>query len=290
MDINWFPGHMAKTLRQMREQLKAVDMVVETCDARIPESSRNPELDSIMGDKPRLLVLSKADLADPAATTAWLNYYNSNSLEAVACESTSRRSLDPLRRRIIEINQHKIDKAKEKGRLIRPIRVMIVGIPNTGKSTLINSLSGRKAAIVGDKPGVTRNISWTRSGTEMELMDTPGVLWPRLGEDRFKINLAASGAIKDEILPIEEVAGLTFLRLVKTYPDLIMVRYKIEQLHDDYDELLPLDELLEEAARKRGCLLSGGRADLNRFSNLFLDDLRSGRIGRVTLELPQELN
>lgn len=290
MDINWFPGHMAKTLRQMRDKLKAVDMVVETCDARIPESSRNPELDSIMGDKPRLLVLSKADLADPAATTAWLNYYNSISLEAVACESTSRRSLDPLRRRIIEINQHKIDKAKEKGRLIRPIRVMIVGIPNTGKSTLINSLSGRKAAIVGDKPGVTRNISWTRSGTEMELMDTPGVLWPRLGEDRFKINLAASGAIKDEILPIEEVAGLTFLRLVKTYPDLIMVRYKIEKLHDDYDELLPLDELLEEAARKRGCLLSGGRADLNRFSNLFLDDLRSGRIGRVTLELPQELN
>lgn len=285
-NINWFPGHMAKTLRLMKDQLKLVDMVIETCDARIPESSRNPELDSLLGQKPRILVLSKADLADPQATAQWLDFYQEKNIEAIACESINRRSLEPLRRRIISMNQHKIDKAMEKGRLIRPIRVMVAGIPNTGKSTLINSLSGRKAAIVGDRPGVTRHISWSRSGSELELLDTPGVLWPRLGEDRFKINLAATGAIKDEILPIEEVAGLCFLGLVRDYPQMIMERYKLEAITDEYDDMLPLDQLLEDAARKRGCLLSGGRADHTRFAKLFLDDLRAGRIGRITLERP----
>jgi ribosome biogenesis GTPase A len=286
MDINWFPGHMAKTLRLMKDQLKLVDMVIETCDARIPESSRNPELDKLLGQKSRILVLNKADLADPAATKLWLDYYQSAGLQAVACESTNRRSLDPLRRQIIALNQHKIDKAKEKGRLIRPVKVMIAGIPNTGKSTLINSLSGRKTAIVADRPGVTRHISWSRADSELELLDTPGVLWPRLGNDKHKVNLAATGAIKDELLPVEEVATLCFYDLTNHYLDLLKSRYKLDDIESEDGELLSAEIILEQAARKRGCILSGGRIDQLRFSNLFLDDLRSGRIGRITLERP----
>lgn len=286
MDINWFPGHMAKTLRLMKEQLKLVDMVIETCDARIPESSRNPELDKLLGQKPRILVLNKADLADPDVTANWLEKYAQDNLQAIACESINRRSLEPLRRQILAMNQHKIDRAKEKGRLVRPVRIMITGIPNTGKSTLINSLSGRKAAIVGDRPGVTRHISWSRAGSELELLDTPGVLWPRLGSEAHKINLAASGAIKDELLPIEDVVAWTIRNLTVHYPDLLKSRYKLETLYDDHDQPITPDRLMEQAARLRGCILSGGRVDLLRFSNLFLDDLRGGRIGRISLERP----
>lgn len=280
MDVNWFPGHMAKTLREMRDHVKLVDIVIETCDARIPESSRNPELDRLLGQKPRILVLNKADLADPRATAAWLDWYRQKNIKALASESLRRGGLDVLRRTVLEMNQHKIDRALAKGRLIRPIRVLVVGIPNTGKSTMINALCGRKVAATADRPGVTRLVSWIRSGTDLELMDTPGVLWPRLGEVRNQLNLAATGAIKDELLPVEEVAARTLAALGQSYPDLVASRYKLDDL------TAAPDVLLESATRKRGCLLPGNRPDLTRFANLFLDELRGGRIGRLTLEWP----
>ncbi len=280
MDVNWFPGHMAKTLRELKDHVKQVDLVIETCDARIPESSRNPELDRILGQKPRILVLNKADLADPQQTARWLDYYRTKSIPVLACEGNRRASLDPLRKLIIAMNQHKIDNAKAKGRLIRPIRVMVVGIPNTGKSTIINALSGRKAAITADRPGVTRRANWAKAGTELELLDTPGVLWPKLGSPSSQRRLAASGAIKDDILPIEEIALEVFHDLCQDYPELIKLRFKMENLAGE-----PL-QLMETASRNRGCLLPGNRPDYTRFATLFLDELRGGRIGRITLEKP----
>ncbi len=282
MDVNWFPGHMAKTLREMRDHIKQVDLVVETCDARIPESSRNPELDRLLGTKPRILVLNKADLADPVQTSRWLEYYQKAQIPVLACEGNRRASLEPLRKLIISMNQHKIDAAKAKGRLIRPIRVMVVGIPNTGKSTIINALCGKKIAATADRPGVTRHVNWSKSGTELELLDTPGVLWPKLGSPSSQRRLAASGAIKDDVLPIEEIAMEVLFDLSQDYPQLIQDRYKLDQLTAE-----PL-QLMETACRRRGCLLPGNKPDYTRFAVLFLDELRAGKIGRITLERPAQ--
>ena len=281
MDVNWFPGHMAKTLREMRDQVKQVDIVIETCDARIPESSRNPELDRLLGQKPRILVLNKADLADPQQTARWLSYYQAKNIPVLAVEGNRRASLDPLKKLIIAMNQHKIDNAQAKGRLIRPIRVMVAGIPNTGKSTIINALTGRKANQTADRPGVTRSAHWAKSGNELELLDTPGVLWPKLGSPSSQRRLAASGAIKDDVLPLEDIALEVLYDLSRDYPQLIMARYKLEQL-----DLEPL-QLMETACRKRGCILPGNRPDFTRFAVLFLDELRGGKIGRITLEKPE---
>lgn len=287
MEINWFPGHMAKTLREMKDHLKRVEIVLETCDARIPESSRNPELDRILGQKPRILLLNKADLADPKATAVWLEFYRAAGITALACESTRHGGLDQVRKTIISMNRQKIDQAMAKGRLIRPIRVMVAGIPNTGKSTLINNLCGKKAAQVADRPGVTRSSLWVRAGSELELMDTPGVLWPRLGSLDNKICLAATGAIRDELLPVEEVAAMMLRKLSEHYPELISQRYKLATIQDEEGRLLSEGDLIGLAAKKRGCLLPGGKIDVTRFAILFLDELRAGRIGRMTLEWPK---
>jgi ribosome biogenesis GTPase A len=281
MDVNWFPGHMARTLRELAAAIQKVDLVVETCDARLPESSRNPELNRILGSKPRILVLNKADLADPRQTEKWLVYYRQKNLPALACEGLRRSSLEPLRSLIIHMNQAKIDRAKARGRLIRPIRVMVVGIPNTGKSTLINTLCGRKAAPTEDRPGVTRQLNWIRAGSDLELLDTPGVLWPKLGGPESQRWLAASGAIRDDRLPIQDLAMDVLYALSRMYPESIRTRYKLADLN-----LEPLD-LFEAACRQRGCLLPGGRPDYNRFAALFLDDLRAGRLGRISLEWPE---
>ena len=281
MEVNWFPGHMAKTLREMRDQVKQVDLVIETCDARIPESSRNPELDRLLGQKPRILVLNKADLADPAKTARWISYYQKKNIPVLAAEGNRRASLDPLKKLILEMNQHKIDNAMAKGRLIRPIRVMVAGIPNTGKSTIINALTGKKAAQTADRPGVTRSAKWAKAGNELELLDTPGVLWPKLGSPSSQRRLAASGAIKDDVLPIEEIAMEVLFDLSLDYPKQIMERYKLDTLEGE-----PL-ALMEAACKKRGCILPGNRLDYTRFAVLFLDELRGGKIGRITLEKPE---
>ena len=281
MDINWFPGHMAKALREIKDHLKLVDLVIETCDARIPDSSRNPELSKLIGQKPRILVLNKADLADTRVTAAWIAHYQSRQITALSCVSTDRKDLNALVRTIQEYGRDKSERAAARGRLFRPIRVMVAGIPNTGKSTLINTLCGRKLAVTADKPGITRHMNWIRTGGQIELLDSPGVLWPKLDGRDSQVHLAATGAIRDEVLPIEEVASDTMKKLIQAYPQLIEKRFGLA------DHTLPIHDLIAAAALGRGCLLSGGRPDISRFSRLFLDEFRSGKIGRISLEEPR---
>ncbi len=280
MAVNWFPGHMAKALREIKEHLSMVDVVLETCDARIPESSRNPELDHLIGVKPRILLLTKADLADPAVTDEWISFCRRKNLTALACDNTRRGSLTALIKTIDGLSQEKTDRALARGRIFRPVRVMVTGIPNTGKSTLINTLCGRKLVQTADKPGVTKQLNWARSGGRLELLDSPGVLWPQLGHRSNQLHLAATGAIRDDILPLDEIAGETLKELMQLYPGFVQTRY------GRLDESMPAEELLAAAAVQRGCYMSGGRVDIARFSALFLDDFRAGRIGRISLERP----
>lgn len=278
--VNWFPGHMAKALRTIAERLRQVDAVIETCDARIPASSRNPHLDDVIGDKPRLLVLSKEDLADPDMTRQWIAYFRQQGLPAVACDSTKRNRVEAVRAACLKLSADRIARAAEKGRVHRPARAMVVGIPNTGKSTLINSLAGRAAARVEDRPGITRSPQWVRTGDRLELMDMPGVLWADLGDRRRQIQLAATGAVKDDLLDLPQIAMETLGLLVQLYPGAIQARYKQESLD------LPLADLFDALARSRGCIRSGGRIDPMRFAAMLLDDFRAGRLGRVSLEGP----
>ncbi|NLO37520.1 MAG: ribosome biogenesis GTPase YlqF [Clostridiaceae bacterium] len=278
MATNWFPGHMAKALREMKEMLKQVDLVIETCDARIPAASRNPELVRLIQNKPSLLVLNKEDLADPAVTRLWLEQFASQGLEALPCSSIRRLGCKQIVLAAKRLTQDKTDRALAKGRIFRPVRILVAGIPNTGKSTLINALSSRKAAQTADKPGVTRQLSWIKAGP-LELLDSPGVLWPRIDSQLQQRHLAATGAIKDNLLSGEDIARQTLEELCRLYPDLIRQRFRIDPLAADLDRL-------EQAAVSRGCLMSGGRADIERFAALFLDELRGGRIGRISLEKP----
>lgn len=280
MDINWFPGHMAKAMRELREAIRQVDLVLETRDARIPQASGNPELDGLIGGKPRIVVLCKSDLADPRMTALWLTRLTKPDQPVIALDATHRKGLTGLRTMIDAATRIRREKAESKGRTVATSRVLVAGIPNSGKSTLINSLSGRRAARTEDRPGVTRGPTWISAGDRLELLDSPGVLWPRLGSARQKLLLAATGAIRDEILPLQDVAAAMFSLLADLYPEALAARYGID--------IGTAEEIFEKAARKRGCLLSGGRADLNRFSVLFLDELRAGRIGRLTLEQPSE--
>lgn len=284
--INWFPGHMRKALNDVQENLKLVDIVYETCDARIPFSSRNPELDKIIGNKPRVVILNKSDLADPDQTRAWIDYLKKNGVTAVALESTKKKGLDNLWNASKTLCADLLERAAAKGRIGRPIRAMVVGVPNTGKSTLINALCGRKVAVTGDKPGVTRAPKWVKTEGQLELMDMPGVLWPKIATKRSQLVLTATGAVKQEVTDSVEIAYETIKILLERYPDEVCERFKIakpgdeEFIEDDYDRFL-------EMAKKRGCIKSGGRIDEDRFGKVFLDDLRQGRIGRITLEVPE---
>ncbi len=280
MDINWFPGHMAKALREVKESLKKVDMVIEICDARVPLSSRNPEIDKILGTKPRILVLNKSDLAEETITKEWIKIFESEGVKSIAIEGINKATMKRLKDACLNLCSEKIERAKSKGRLIRPIRAMVVGIPNTGKSTIINTMSGRKIAATSDRPGVTRSSQWVRTDEHLELMDMPGVLWPNLGKRENQICLAATGAISDSVIDVIEVAYEAMLLLKKYYPERLAERYKIET--DSGNEF----EVFEEAAKRRGCLLSGGRVDTERFAVLFLDEIRGGKLGRMTLERP----
>ena len=281
MEVNWFPGHMAKALRDIKDHLKQVDLVIETCDARIPDSSRNPELQKLIGQKPLILVLNKADIADPDITARWIQSYRTQNITALACVSTQRKDLNTLIRTIQEYGRDKTERAAARGRIFRPIRVMVVGIPNTGKSTLINTLCGRKLAITADRPGITRHMNWIRTGGQIELLDSPGVLWPKLSGRDSQVHLASTGAIRDEVLQVDEIAAETLKCLVRDYPRLIEKRYGL------IGEPMTAEALLAAAALGRGCLMPGGKPDIARFSRLFLDEFRGGKIGRISLERPQ---
>ena len=290
-NINWFPGHMRKALNETQERLKLVDIVYETADCRIPFSSRNPELDKIIGDKPRIVVLNKSDLADPSKTARWIEHLAKNGTPACALESNHKKGFDKLNQLTMELMEEKLSKAAEKGRTGRPVRAMVVGSPNTGKSTLINALAGKKAAVTGDRPGVTKDSKWIMTGGRLELMDMPGVLWPRIATKRSAVCLQACGSIKDEVTDVTETAYEIMKILIGLYPKLMTERYgvplDIEGGEDEMGYSDPYYDLFLAMGKKRGCVMSGGRVDEERFAKTLLTDLREGRIGRITLEDPE---
>lgn len=283
MIIQWFPGHMAKTRRVIGEHLKLVDVVIELLDARIPVSSRNPEIDALVGAKPRVIALNKSDLADPTANKRWEAYFKRIGLEVIFTNAITGTGLNELKSKLKDMMKGKIEAAAAKGRISRPVKTMVVGIPNVGKSAFINKIAGKASAVTGDRPGVTRTQQWVRIHPEIQLLDTPGILWPKFEDMETGLNLAFTGAIKDEIMDTAELAGKLMERLSKRYPQLLAQRYKLTDL--DKRGL----ELLEDAGRKRGCLVSGGEVDLYRAAAIVLDEFRGGKIGKITLESPPEV-
>ncbi len=283
--IQWFPGHMAKTRRLMADSMKLVDIVVELTDARIPASSRNPEIDRLVGAKPRVVLLNKCDSADEAATKAWVDYYAANEIPAIPTDCRSGRGLKaflPLVRRVLE---ELLARRAAKGMAGQPIRMMIVGIPNVGKSSFINRMAGAKRAKVEDRPGVTRGRQWVTLEGSVELLDMPGVLWPKFEDPAVGERLAFTGAVKDDVLDIELLAMRLLWLLNKEYPSLLTERYKIQEQEADR---LDAYGLLNLVGRKRGMLVSGGEVNTERAAITVLDEFRSGKLGRITLELPPE--
>jgi ribosome biogenesis GTPase A len=281
MNIQWFPGHMAKTRRIMAENLKLVDVVIELLDARIPMSSRNPEIDAILNNKPRVIALNKSDLSDPACNDAWKGYFASQGISVIYTNAITGMGLNELKGKLKDLTRSKFESAQARGRMQRPVKTMVVGIPNVGKSAFINKLAGKASAITGDRPGVTRSEQWVRVNPEIMLMDTPGILWPKFEDEKTGLNLAFTGAIRDEIIDISELAAKLMEVLAETYPEKVKERYKLEEVIGKTGFTL-----LEEAGRKRGCLVSGGEVDLYRISSIILDEFRGGKIGKITLELP----
>ena len=281
--IQWFPGHMAKTRRVMKESLGLVDIVVELRDARIPKSSRNPEIEKIVGDKPRLVVFNKADIADPAVTKMWQDYYKSHGVRTLALDCRSGKGLKELVPAVRETLADLLAKRRARGMESRPIRMMIVGVPNVGKSSLINRLAGGKKVKVEDRPGVTRGKQWVRLENGIELLDMPGVLWPKFDDKQVGERLAYTGAIKDDVYDLEWVA-MRFLALLRErYPQLLEERFKVTA--EESADLEPYD-LLELVGRKRGMMMSGGVVNTERAAITVLDEFRSGKIGRISLERP----
>lgn len=281
MNIHWFPGHMAKTRRMLSENLKLIDVVIELLDARIPKSSKNPEIDDIIKNKPRIVVLNKSDLADEAVSKEWGEWYNSKGYTYIFVDSIRGKGLDSLKNKLRDMMREKLEREKQKGRLFRAIRTMVVGVPNVGKSSFINKIAGRASAVTGDKPGVTRGKQWIRLNREIELLDTPGILWPKFDDPQVGLNLAFTGAIKDDIIDVIEVAAILMEQLASSYPQNLKERYKLETL-----EGLTGGELLHAAGQKRGCIVAGGQVDLRRIAMTVLDEFRGGKIGRISLERP----
>ncbi|MGE5615075.1 MAG: ribosome biogenesis GTPase YlqF [Bacillota bacterium] len=281
MNIQWFPGHMAKTRRILSENLKLVDVVVELLDARIPASSKNPEIDGIIRNKPRVLVLNKSDLADDTITKEWQNWYGTKGTVAVPVNSIAGKGLKNLVDSIKYSVADKFERDRQKGRIFRPVRIMVVGIPNVGKSTLVNKIAGKAVAITGDRPGVTRGKQWIRLNPGIEMLDTPGILSPKLNNAETALNLAFTGAIRDEVIDVENVAASLAERLSSSYREMFKNRYKL-QCTDGLDGL----KLLELAGKNRGCILPGGNIDIRRIAVILLDEFRGGKIGRISLEKP----
>lgn len=290
--VQWFPGHMAKTRRIMQSNLKLVDVVVEITDARIPYSSRNPEMDRLVGSKPRLLLLNKADSADEAVTSQWIDYYKKKGITAVATDCRSGKNINKFKSALKELMAEQVKTWEAKGMHGRPIRMMIVGIPNVGKSSFINRLAGLKRAKVEDRPGVTRGKQWVTLDDSTELLDMPGVLWPKFEDKTVGERLAFTGAVKDNILDTEYLACRLLELLCEEYPEMLVGRYNIslEDLPENDDMTagcLKGFELLERIGRKRGFLISGGEINTERAAAAVLDEFRAGKLGRISLERPQ---
>ena len=281
--IQWFPGHMAKTKRMMRECLPEVDIIIELLDARIPYSSKNPEIDGLIGNKPKITVFTKSTLADPNLTARWVEEYKKDGKKIVVIDSTTGAGIDHLADTVREVMAEKLERYHQKGMDGRKLKAMIVGIPNVGKSSLINRIAGNKKAKVEDRPGVTVDKQWVPTKIGFDLLDMPGVLWPKFEDQRVGENLAMTGAIKDQILDTEEIAMILCSRLMQVAPEMFMTRYKLTA---EETEGLDSYDLFELVGRKRGFLISGGEINHKRTADTLLDEFRGGKIGRISLEKP----
>jgi ribosome biogenesis GTPase A len=282
MTIQWFPGHMAKARREITEKLKLIDVVIELVDARIPISSRNPMIDEIVKNKPRLVLLNKADMADPAVTKEWQHYFDKQNIKSIAVNSQTGQGIQQIPLAAKELMKDKINKIIEKGMNPRAIRALILGIPNVGKSTLINRLANKRIAKTGDRPGITKQQQWIKVGKDLELLDTPGILWPKFEDQIIGLRLAATGAIKDEILDFQEVAVFVLRFMQERYPNRLKDRYRLEDIPED------VIELFDEIGKKRGFLMSGGFIDYDKTAEVILRELRSEKLGSLTFEKPSD--
>ena len=280
-NINWYPGHMAKTKKQIIEDLKLIDIVIEILDARVPLASQNPDIEEIIKDKNKIIVLNKSDLADNNITNRWIDFYKNKGIKAIAVESNNSKGIKDVIEAIkLEYERIK-EKYMQKGRIGKAIRVMVLGIPNVGKSTFINSIAKRNTAKVGNKPGVTKQKQWIKVTNEIELMDTPGMLWPKLENKTYAMHLAFVGTIGENAIDKEEIAYYLLEYLIKNYPERITERFNIE-----LEEKETMD-VLEEIARKRGAIISGGNINMQKISDIILNEFQNGKLGRITIELPR---
>lgn len=281
MNYQWYPGHMTKARRAMQEDIKLIDLIIELVDARIPQSSRNPDIDELGRNKARLVLLNKSDLADPACNRAWTAWFQEKGIKALEINAQTGQGLKAIQGAVQEVCKEKIERDRRRGILSRPVRAMVAGIPNVGKSTFINSFAGKACTKTGNKPGVTKGKQWIRLNKGLELLDTPGILWPKFEDQTVGLRLAFIGSIKDEILQTEELASELVKFLNQSYPGVLEEKYTIESSEDNY-------EVLRRIAESRHCLVRGSELDVEKAAAILLDDFRNGRLGRLTLELPEE--
>ena len=293
--FNWYPGHMAKTRRQIEADIKIVDIVIELLDSRIPISSRNPDIAKITSKKKKIIVLNKCDLSDENKNNQWISYFKNNGISAVLVDSNSGKGIDNCIKEIEKVMEEQMQTQAQKGRVGRKIRAMVVGIPNVGKSSFINRISKRTTAGVGNKPGVTKQKQWIRINDKIELLDTPGVLWPKFESEEVGLNLAFTGTIKEEILQRVEIAYQLIKYLLKDYKKNICDRYGItekfieETLSKEQPENMNIYEIMLEIGRKRGCIISGGNIDEEKTARIILDEFKNGKLGKITLETPKDI-
>ncbi|MFC4404598.1 ribosome biogenesis GTPase YlqF [Gracilibacillus xinjiangensis] len=280
MVIQWFPGHMAKAKREVSEKLKLVDFVIELVDARVPLSSQNPLLQQLLNNKSKMIILMKDDLADKKMTEKWLGYFRKQDITSIAIDVNNRKDIQKVIQSAKELAEEKMERLKRKGIRPRPARAMIVGIPNVGKSTLINRLANKKIAKTGDRPGVTKSQQWIKVKKDFELLDTPGILWPKFEEEVIGLRLAAIGTIKDQLLAMDDIAAFIIRYLKDHYPELLEERYHV------IDEVDDMVEIFETIGRKRGCLESGGKVNYDKTAEIIVQDLRNSKLGPITLEQP----
>ena len=281
MQFQWYPGHMTKAKRQMQEDIKLIDLVIELVDARIPMSSRNPDIDELGKNKARLILLNKSDLADKDASEAWMEFFKEKGYFAVKVDARNKGCMKAISAVIAEACKEKTERDRKRGIKNRPVRAMVVGIPNVGKSTFINTFAGRACAKTGNKPGVTKGKQWIRLNKSVELLDTPGILWPKFEDQQVGLRLAFIGSIKDEIMNLEELAAELISFMQDAYPGVLAEKYTINEKQNSYS-------VLEAIAESRHCLVRGNELDTAKAAGMLLDDFRNGRLGRITLEFVKE--
>jgi len=292
MNIQWYPGHMTKTRRMIEADLKLVDIVVEIIDARIPISSRNPDIDSIVGDKPRLVVLNRADQADPKMNRTWTEYFKSKGWNVLETDAKTGAGISRFSQVVQVTLKDQIAKWREKGQVGRPVRAMVVGVPNVGKSTFINKVAKRKSTKAGDRPGVTRGKQWVNVDSTLDLLDTPGILWPKFEDEITGMHLAFTGAVKDDIMDVETLGCHLMCLMGQRYPQVLTLSYKLAQVpsrESDENDVAYGYRLLQACAQKRGMRISGGELDTERMARVLLDEYRSGKLGTFTLESPEDI-